>query len=109
ELGDVQGCEVLATWLSEHEASLDYWQRGRTLREQGCEAGTREDCIVLGAYYVRGLGVDKDFSRAVDLYGKACEAGSSPACTARAQILITGTGVEPNYEEAFRLFARACE
>src|SRR5690606_40687183 len=58
DLGDVHGCEVLATWLAlagNDDDSARYWTRGKDLRARACEAGTNEDCIVLGAYYVRGL------------------------------------------------------
>jgi TPR repeat protein len=124
DLGDVDGCEVLATWLSDateaggEGESAKLWARGRSLRERSCESGNLEDCVVLGAYYVRGLGIEKDFERAVALFGKACDAGMMMACTQRAQILITGTGVAPkspddpgnlaHYTEAFTLLTNSC-
>jgi TPR repeat protein len=120
DLGDVDGCEVLATWLSSDSAdtqaeSAKLWARGRSLRERSCEQGNLEDCVVLGAYYVRGLGVDKDFGRAVELFGKACDAKLVMACTQRAQILITGTSAasdeaqdQAGYDEAFRLLTSSC-
>jgi TPR repeat protein len=125
DLGDVDGCEVLATWLSDPEGtdaaqaaeSTKLWTRGRDLRERSCEQGNSEDCVVLGAYYVRGLGVEKNFGRAVELYGKACDAGLHVACTQRAQILITGTSSSSSadttadttaYDEAFALLTSSC-
>lgn len=130
DLGDVDGCEVLATWLSDPPSdgadatggtaatdraaeSAKLWKRGRDLRERSCEQGNLEDCVVLGAYYVRGLGVEKNFERAVVLYGKACDAGLHMACTQRAQILITGTGAaapedSAAYDEAFALLTSSC-
>ncbi|PRP99015.1 putative beta-lactamase HcpD precursor [Enhygromyxa salina] len=136
DLGDVDGCEVLASWLgagadanpdanpdedraADEAAAAELWVRGRSLRERSCSEGELEDCIVLGAYYVRGLGVDKDFGRAVELYGQACEGGVTLACTQRAQILITGSlrgpesgddqdRLEANYAEAFELLSQGC-
>lgn len=140
DLGDVDGCEVLATWLSDsadatepadatdstdaartaaREAeSAKLWARGRDLRARSCEQGNLEDCVVLGAYYVRGLGVEKNFERAIELYGKACDAGLHTACTQRAQILITGTSAASSssedpehlaaYGEAFTLLSSSC-
>jgi TPR repeat protein len=113
DLGDVDGCEVLATWLSDAASgaeSAKLWTRGHDLRERSCEQGNLEDCVVLGAYYVRGLGVEKNFERAVALYGKACDAGFQTACTQRAQILITSPSNEDTsgYDEAFALLSSSC-
>lgn len=122
DLGDVDGCEVLATWLrdTDEPQSTKLWERGRDLRARSCEQGNLEDCVVLGAYYVRGLGVEKNFDQAIALYGKACDAGLHIACTQRAQILITGTGAAHHvappaspddtsaYAEAFTLLTNSC-
>jgi TPR repeat protein len=106
-LGDVHGCEILATWR-EGEHARETWQQGLGLRDRACQDGSVDDCIVMAAYYLRGLGVDKDSGRAVELFRIGCDAGSPDACRSLGQILLTGTGVDADPVAAFAALERAC-
>jgi TPR repeat protein len=112
ELGDVHGCEILARWATndaEGGAAEQYWSAGLDLRIDACDGGSVGDCVVLGVYYVRGLGTGRDFSRAVDLYERGCEEGIRSSCTYLGQVLITGSGVPAEPVRAADLFTDACE
>ena len=38
------------------------------------------DCSTLGAMYVKGNGVEKDFKKAAELFKKACDGGNMHGC-----------------------------
>lgn len=50
----------------------------------------------IGDLYKNGLGVAKDFNKALELYMQACELGSKEACKNLAKIYETGENVRAN-------------
>lgn len=54
---------------------------GVALYSQECSSGDLQGCVNLGTMYRMGWGVDKDLSRASDLFKKACDGGNRNGCT----------------------------
>jgi TPR repeat protein len=82
----------------------------RQARELRCAKGSAEDCLELGARYLRGeAGVSKDEPKAADLFLKACDGGSSTGCEFYAKMLRDGRGVPKDEAKALTLLGKACD
>ena len=49
--------------------------------EKACDSGNMRGCYNLGFMYTNGNGVEKDFSKAVQLFKKACDGGNMHGCS----------------------------
>jgi len=72
---------------------------------------TNQDCSkyvnLLGYCYQNGIGVEKDLSKAVELYQRAVDMGEVHAMTNLGYCYRTGQGVEKNLSKAVELYQRA--
>ncbi len=66
-------------------------------------------CNYLGWMYEYGKGVDKNLTKAVELYKKACKGKYYYACINLGFLYRDGRGVEKNSFKALELFKRACK
>lgn len=48
--------------------------------QKACDGGDSMECMTLGYFYARGIGVKKDESKAMNLYKKACNGGITMVC-----------------------------
>jgi TPR repeat protein len=81
----------------------------RQARELRCAKGEADDCLELGARYLRGeAGVTKDEARAAESFQKACEGGSATGCELYGKMLRDGRGVSKDEAKAEALLAKAC-
>jgi TPR repeat protein len=76
--------------------------------ERNCNMGVAQACFTLGNMYFNGLGVSKDYSKAIELYSKACNSGLAAGCTKLGAMYVLGWGVSKNYNKAVELFSKAC-
>jgi hypothetical protein len=58
--------------------------------KKACEGDSNTGCYNLGVKYLKGEGVRKDNSRALDLFGKACDLKSENGCNAYAKLKNIG-------------------
>lgn len=63
----------------------------------------------LGSMYVNGEGVEKDYSRAVELFQKAAEQGHLKAQTNLGVMYYKGEGVSADLIEARKWFQKAAQ
>lgn len=81
--------------------------RARGLHERACEHSNVLGCVNLGRMFQRGLGVEKDLSRARKLFAAACDASPSAqagyGCAMLAQLVV-----EEDRSAALELSTKAC-
>ena len=65
--------------------------------------------FLLGRCYERGEGVEKNLSKAVELYTKAADQGYAPAQCYLGRRYVMGEGVEKNLSKAVELFTKAAD
>jgi TPR repeat protein len=82
----------------------------RQARELRCAKGEAEDCLELGARYLRGeAGVTKDEAKAAAMFQKACDGGLATGCEFYAKMLRDGRGVPEDEAKAQTLLGKACD
>lgn len=75
----------------------------------GCDDGIVEDCVTLGAMYLRGGEVVRtDPPRAVELFRGACTSGSARGCIKLGDLYHDGTLKDDPAEEV-ALYRKACD
>jgi TPR repeat protein len=73
-----------------------------------CNANFPIACYVLGFLHEYGMGVPKDYERALELYEGACNTGVAYACTGSAGMYEGGKGVPRDKQHADQLLQQAC-
>jgi len=63
----------------------------------------------MGSLYYRGLGVDQDYSEAVQWYSKAAAQGEEVAQFALAEMYYNGVGVSQDYIKAMQFYEQAAK
>ncbi len=76
--------------------------------ELAAQGDPQEQCV-LALMYKKGVGKNKDISKAVELYKKAAEQGHPSAAYKIARWYKTGKRLEKNPEEAFRFYKIAAD
>jgi len=71
--------------------------------------GDQDAVFLLGRAYWDGLGLDRDYEKAVDWYRKAAEAGNSEAMNNLGISYRDGKGVPQNNEKAAEWFSKAAK
>ena len=74
-----------------------------------CNKGNFSSCNSLGYMYDKGLGVEQDYKKALELYQKACEGGDMIGCKNLGYMYDEGLGVKQDYKKAVELYQKACE
>ncbi len=77
--------------------------------EAACEAGDMAACARAGVHYTEGDGVERDYARALELYGRACDGGAGLGCTNLGWAHEAGWGVPEDLAAAVRHYRRACD
>lgn len=78
--------------------------------QKNCEAKVAESCTALGALYVYGQGVPKDYEKAAEFYQRACDLDGAIGCNILASNYRDGTeGMPQDYEKANSLFLKSCD
>lgn len=67
-----------------------------------------ETCFNLGVSYESGKGVEKNFSKAVEIYNPACENSQANACSILGNFYDNGEGLEKDTVKARALYKKAC-
>ena len=70
--------------------------------KQAYELGSVEAMVELGEFYYAGLGVEKDYARAIQLWREAVDKGSWQAMCNMGMAYLRGNGVESDLEEGLR-------
>ncbi|RHZ86284.1 hypothetical protein Glove_52g40 [Diversispora epigaea] len=65
--------------------------------------------ICLAYMYVYGLGIEKDTSKAFQIWNKLADKGSLMALNSLAYCYIDGVGVEKNEKKAFEIYSKSAE
>lgn len=76
--------------------------------ERECDAGSSDRCRRLGATYALGQGVEKDETRATELYEHACAMQDPSACVFAGQMHEFARGVPKSDAEAAHFYELAC-
>ena len=63
----------------------------------------------LGVMYVKGEGVEQDFTKAIELWTKAAEQGNAYAQNNLGVMYVKGEGVEQDFTKAIELWTKAAE
>ncbi|ACE06312.1 hypothetical protein Aasi_0954 [Candidatus Amoebophilus asiaticus 5a2] len=63
----------------------------------------------LGLMYKKGLGVKRDYKKAIEWYTKAANQGNIAAQNSLGYIYKEGKGVDPNYEKAIEWYTKAAD
>jgi len=74
----------------------------------GCDDALVEDCVTLGAMYLRGDVVRIDPARAIELFRGACTSGSARGCMKLGDLYHDGTLKDDPTEEV-TLYRKACD
>ena len=77
--------------------------------KKACDSGNMRGCFNLGVMYTNGDGVEKDFSKAAQLFKKACDGGDMLGCVKLGIMYADGDGVEKNEQKAAELYKKACD
>jgi TPR repeat protein len=72
------------------------------------EENSSRACSLLGALYLAGDGVEKDFTKARELSELGCDRGDSFGCFNAAAVFTSGTGVVADATKAASFLDRAC-
>lgn len=75
----------------------------------GEKAAAASACLNLGALYVKGQGVEQNYSYAGSLFQKACDNFEPDGCFNIAVLHISGSGVPQSNERAMKFYEKACE
>ena len=76
--------------------------------ETKCNNRDAESCFDLGNLYYDGKGVERDYKKAMEFYGKSCEMGGARGCYNRGVLYYNGEGVKQDYGEAYYFYSEAC-
>lgn len=104
ESGEVHLCEKLSWGLFVSGMS----EQGVHYSSRGCEGACLGCCVHFAFALERGLGVERDASRAAALYDDLCKEGDAMACNNLGVLYRLGDGVEQDNVRAFDLYLRAC-
>ncbi|MFO0556919.1 MAG: tetratricopeptide repeat protein [Polyangiales bacterium] len=112
ELGAALGCSNHAVALRQFRGPFDPARRdvARFLR-QGCREGNGFGCVLLARAMERGEdGIDRDPTRAFELYRDTCDRSAPHGCFEYGQLALRPQGDRPaNVEAAARALDAACE
>ena len=81
---------------------------GTTVLSAPCEHGDPRSCLTLGSLYLRGQGVTKDQTRALELFRQACNGGWPRGCGLVGESYLFGEGTPVNAASAKESLEKAC-
>ena len=90
--------------FGDYETALKYYQRAVSLDAKNVRAISR-----IGMMYKRGLGVKRDYKKALDWYAKGAATGDASSIFNVGTFYLAGQGVKRDYEEAMMWFRLASE
>jgi TPR repeat protein/serine/threonine protein kinase len=110
--GDFEECQRLV--LRGNDNDVDGWLRqrgvGRVGRwEQAAEEGNCRAMVLVGDCYEEGVGVPKDYGKAMRWYRKAADAGNADAMHNIGWLYHKGLGVSQDYTEAMKWYRKAAD
>lgn len=112
ELGDMDSCYNLATYLVEGEVVPADPERAFVLFESVCGKRSVRNhvnaCVNLGNLYADGPGPMRDEAKAVSLFVEACKAGNSAGCRNAGNHYSAGRGVSKDVARAIHYHELAC-
>ncbi len=76
---------------------------------QACNLGNPKACSFLGTYYQKGLGVEQDMMKTVELNRRACELGGELGCYEMGVFYRDGLGVNQDTIKSIGFFEKACD
>lgn len=77
-------CHTIAREAVDH-GDMD---KAKEFAEKSCSLGNGDGCLILGAMYQAGQGVEKDAKKSLNYYGLACENKTSLACMLMGGIML---------------------
>lgn len=86
----------------QYEAAVPYLQRA-------AKSGSAKAQDYLGYMYEKGLGVEKNYVIAMNLYKKAHDAGYGPGIVSMGRLYEYGLGVDKNPSKAFSYYSKAAK
>jgi TPR repeat protein len=74
-----------------------------------CDNGVIFACNNLGQHYMRGDAVEKNETKAVELFKRACDVGDPSACRNLGMAYVEGRGVPPGLAPAAVWLRKGCD
>lgn len=90
--------------FGDYETAIKYYQRAVNLDANNVRAISR-----IGMMYKRGIGVKRDYKKALDWYAKAAATGDANSIFNVGTFYLGGQGVKRDYNEAMKWFRLASE
>ncbi|KAI8068944.1 hypothetical protein BDF21DRAFT_425802, partial [Thamnidium elegans] len=87
--------------------SKQSWEKAFEWMTKAAKYNVGAPQMLLGNFYLDGLGCEKDYNLAIEWYKKAAENGERTAIAQIAIMYHYGYGVPVNYNEALRLYQKA--
>lgn len=111
--GDLEACEIFATWLRDGTGGEADPVRARRIFSVICTEGSVKGCYEL-AWMMFDAGQEPEaspleLSRARFLFSETCKAGVIEACLQAGDLRREGVGGSVDLAGAMRLYATACE
>jgi len=117
---------ALSSWAdvdADYEEYQRVWLRGNGTRgwlveryvdrlgrwEQAAEEGNCRAMVLVGDCYEEGVGVPRDYGKAMRWYRKAADAGNASAMRDIGGLYLGGLGVSQDYTEAMKWFRKAAD
>jgi TPR repeat protein len=97
-------CFVLGTTM----VMTENFEQSKFAYGKSCDLGNLASCYNLGLAYEKGHGVEKNLTKAVDLFRKVCDEDFMAGCFVLGDAYSYGKGVEQNKQTAVALYRRAC-
>lgn len=86
----------------------DDYDNAKEFFKKSCNNGNDKGCYNIGLMYAKGLGVEKDNSKAGLFFKKACDGGHPNGCYLLGLSYAKGYGVKQDYFKAAGLFKKIC-
>jgi hypothetical protein len=77
--------------------------------QKECKKGNLKACANLSYLYRTGIGVEKDYKKALEIAKSLCKRGVALACANLGGIYYYGQGVKRDVEKAMELLKKACD
>lgn len=78
-------------------------------QEQACNVGYAKECSNLGMIYGKGIGVKKNYLKALEFFNKACDGGDTDGCFYLGVFHTSGRGVKISYFNGAKFYKKACQ
>ncbi len=73
-----------------------------------CDLGVSKSCFNLGDLYKGNRGINRNYTKAKELFAKACDLDNGLGCVYLGNLYIIGHNVKKDSKKAIKLYEKAC-